>query len=243
MSESNFSEWPAERTIFPVSGVVLNVVDTPHPYYLSHEAEIAANWDAEFVANPALFNGRMMLARYVEIRDGLISGESHIISYATLLLWRQTRRAESAIHLFGLPVILSSDGAMIVVRMGMHTANPGRVYCAAGSLDPDDIRNGVCDLEGNMAREVMEETGLDLAVAQPSDGFHALHERGIITAFKSYRFDLTADELLEQVGCHIAADPHGELDAVYAVRSADPALHPYPSFMPPILEWVLGKGG
>jgi 8-oxo-dGTP pyrophosphatase MutT (NUDIX family) len=241
MSESKFSKWPAEQAIFPVSDVLLRVVEGQHPYFVSNEVDISANWNAEFAANPALFNGQMMLARSLEIRDGFISGDMHTVSYATFLLWRKTRQADTAIHIFGLPIVMSADGAMIVVRMGTHTANPGRVYCAAGSLDPDDIRDGICDIDGNMAREVMEETGLDLRDAQRSDGYHALYERGIVTVFRLYRFAETAEELVDRIERHIAVDPHGELDAVYAVRTPDPSCHPYPSFMPPILDWVFSE--
>jgi len=62
-----------------------------------------------------------------------------------------------------------ADGAIIAVRMSEHTANPGQVYCAAGSLDEGDVVEGRCDLLGNMLREVREETGLELS-ADDADG-------------------------------------------------------------------------
>ena len=235
---SNISEWPDEDVIFPVGRIDVRVVDTPHPYYLSHRAEVAANWEEEVAANPALYDGRMLLVRALRIRDGRISGECHAVPFSALLLWRKTRPAGSAIHLFGLPVIVSSDGAVIAIRMGLHTANPGRVYCTAGSLDPEDIRDGYCDLDGNMAREVLEETGLSLSDAVNVSGYYGLHDQGIVTVFRLYHFAATAAELIERIAAHIAADPEPEIDTALAIRTADPEQYHYPPFMPPILEWV-----
>ena len=238
---SNMSEWPGERVIFPVSRIDLRVTDAPHPYFLANRAQIAQNWAEEIAANPALYDGRMLLPRFIHIGDGTISGETHIVSYSTFLLWRKTRPAASAIHLFGLPVILSADGAVIAIRMGRHTSNPGRVYCAAGSLDPLDVRDGVCDLDGNMAREVLEETGLALAEAVSVSGFHALQENGVITVLRLYRFGETADALIARIAEHIAEDPEPEIDEALAIRDAAPERHAYLSFMPPILEWVFNN--
>lgn len=238
MLTSNMSEWPAEQAIFPVLRVDLRVVDEPHPYALAERARIAANWDEEFAANPALYDNPMLLPRAVAISDGVISGETHVVPYSAFLLWRKTRPVASAIHLFSLPVIVSSDGAVIAIRMGGHTSNPGRVYCAAGSLDPGDIRDGICDLDGNMAREVMEETGLALADAKSLSGLHALHDRGVITVFRVYHFAETAEQLIGRIAAHIAVDPEPEIDEALAIHNADPGQHPYLPFMPLILEWV-----
>lgn len=235
---SNIPEWPGERVIFPVHHVELRVQPGPHPYFLSEREAIAENWTREIAANPALFDGEMVLARAIEIRDGAISGEAHVVPYSALLLWRKTRPLALAVHMFGLPVIVSADGAVIAIRMGRHTANPGRVYCAAGSLDPEDVRDGICDFAGNMAREVMEETGLDLSDAESVSQYHALHDQGAITLFRTFRFSATAAELVERIGAHIAADPTSEIEAALAIRNADPGEYFYPGFMPPILERV-----
>ncbi len=235
---STVSGLPDEGVIFPVTSINVCVSGEAHPYLRSHTAEIATNWEREFAANPALFDGRMLLMRALELTDGAISGECHIVPFSAFLLWRKTRPAGAAIHLFGLPVIVSCDGAVIAIRMGQHTANPGRVYCAAGSLDPDDIRDGYCDIDGNMAREVLEETGLQLSAAVSVSGFHGLHGEGVVTLFRVYHFTETAAELIALIDAHITADPEPEIDAALAIRTADPELHAYPPFMPPVLEWV-----
>jgi hypothetical protein len=96
-----------------------------------------------------------------------------------------------------LPVIVSSDGAVIAIRMGQHTANPGRVYCRGGLAGSRTTwRDGYCDIDGNMAREVLEETGLVAFDAQPFDGyFMACTARTWSRFFVLYHFaDSTAVE-------------------------------------------------
>jgi 8-oxo-dGTP pyrophosphatase MutT (NUDIX family) len=234
---TDISGWPDGDFIFPVSRIDVRVMDGPHPYFLSHKAEIAANWEREIAANPSLYDGQMLLMNTLQLRDGAILGECHAVPFSALMLWRKTRPA-AAIHLFGQPVLISSDGAVIAIRMGQHTANPGRVYCASGSLDLDDIRNGYCDLDGNMAREVLEETGLSLNDANRVSGYHGLHDHGIVTVFRAYHFAATAAELIERIEAHIAADPDPEIDTALAIRTADPVQYDYPRFMPLILSWV-----
>ncbi len=238
MLMSNFHDWPEAGAIFPVSDFDLTVLDTPHPYEQAEAQAAALNWQAEIARNPAFFNGRMVLPRAIMIRQGAIRGECHLVDYSTFLLWRKTKPRDKAVHLFGLPVILSADGAVIAIRMGPHTANPGRVYCAAGSLDASDIVEGRCDVEGNMRREVAEETGLDLAAATAGESFWALHADSVVTLFRLYRFSQTADELVSIIERHAADDPQPEIDAAMAITTADPTLYDYPPFMPGILSWI-----
>ena len=50
---------------------------------------------------------------------------------------------------------MTRDGALLAIRMGANTVNPGSVYFAAGSFEPVDFPNGVKPIsEHNMAREV-----------------------------------------------------------------------------------------
>jgi 8-oxo-dGTP pyrophosphatase MutT (NUDIX family) len=230
--------WPAENVIFTVAALDLRVSPEPHPFHLAQRAQAAENWTQEIAANPALFDGPMVLQHKVDIRDGVVSSRAHVVPFSTFLWWRKTRPLGAALHLFGLPVILSSDGAVIAIRMARHTANPGRVYCAAGSLDPGDIVDGRCDIDGNMKREVREETGLDLGDAVASRGFQALYSDDMITLFRIFRFDETAAALIDRIAAHIAAEAEPEIDEALAIVSPDPDLHPYPPFMAPILAQI-----
>ncbi|MDR6818440.1 8-oxo-dGTP pyrophosphatase MutT (NUDIX family) [Neorhizobium sp. 2083] len=232
--------WPAENTVFEVEAFDLSVLPGPHPLYAAHQSEIEANWELEAAANPHLFNGQMVLQNRLSFRDGVIVGEAHVIPYSTLLWWRKQRDPAGAFHLFGFAVLVSSDGAIIAVRMSERTANPGQVYCAAGSLDLLDIVDGKLDLQANMRREVLEETGLDLDEARVEPQFFASHSGHRVVGFRFYRFDLAAEQMLARIAAHMVHDEEKEIAGAVAIRSADRGAHPYSTLMFPILDLFFG---
>jgi 8-oxo-dGTP pyrophosphatase MutT (NUDIX family) len=156
--------------------------------------------------------------------------------------WRRQPQRQGGLHIFAYPVLESSDGALVAIRMGAHTANPGQVYFAAGSLEPEDIIDGRCDIEANMRREVHEETGLDLADAVAGEGLFASHARRTVTLLRLFRFDLTADEMVKRIEAHMLVAEDKEIAGAAAIRSADPAAHPYNVAMLPVIDWYFGKG-
>jgi 8-oxo-dGTP pyrophosphatase MutT (NUDIX family) len=233
--------WPPPTSPARVDGFDLSVVDGPHPLYAAHREEIEANWEREAKANPHLFNGQMVLQRHLAYDEGVIRGVAHVIPYSTLLWWRRQPDFEGALHLFGYPVIVSSDGAIIAIRMSERTANPGQVYCAAGSLDLSDIIDGKLDLVVNMVREVREETGLDLSEAEADPHFYASHKDNRIVVFRFYRFPVTAEELTTRIEAHMPHDEEQEIDGVVVLRSADPEAHNYNPLMLPIMDWFFAS--
>lgn len=229
-------ELPEDGRVVEILGYTLAVEEGRHPLDIERAEEVAAHWQVESLANPALFNGPVVLQREISCRDGWISASGHVSTFATFLWWRSQADLPGASHLFGYPVIISSDGALIAVRMAAHTANPGQVYFAAGSLDTSDIVDGGCDLEGNMRREVREETGLDLSHAAADHRIFASYRARKLTLFQLFRFDRTAEELLEAIGT-FAASGQDEIDGAVAIFGPDPDAHLYNPAMLPILRW------
>lgn len=233
--------FPSEACIFPVEGVRLRVLDGDHPFHLENRAAAEANWQAEIAANPALFDGRMVFQHRLSLRDGMVEGEGYVVPYSTFLWWRRQPLGQGGFHVFAFPVIASADGALIAVEMAAHTANPGQVYCAAGSLDPHDIVDGHCDIAGNMMREVREETGLELAEAATDGRFFASFARRRLTIVRLFRFDLSADAVLDRIAAHMEVDEEKEIAGAVAIRSADPAAHRYNPAMLPVLDWFFAQ--
>jgi 8-oxo-dGTP pyrophosphatase MutT (NUDIX family) len=230
--------FPAEGEIFPLRSIDLPVLEGEHPWHAAHRAEIAANWVNEIAANPALYDGEMVFQRQLTFADGRIEGRAHMVPFSAFLYWRKMARGSGGFHLFGLPLVMTSDGALIAIRMGQHTANPGRVYCAAGSMDRHDIIDGRCDIETNMRREVLEETGLDLDGAQSRSGYFATHGLNTVTIFRIFEFSRSAEQILAEIAAHMATDPEPEIDGAVVIRNADPEAHDYAFFMRPILKWL-----
>lgn len=239
-SHTPFSGWPPANTVFPVEGVILRVVESEHPFHRARQAAAAANWDVEVARNPALFNGRMVFQSRVSFTNGVLNGEGHIIPYSTFLWWRKQPGGAGGMHIFAFPVLVASDGALVAIRMSAQTANPGQVYCAAGSLDENDIVDGYCDIEANMRREVLEETGFDLdrdAVADRQ--LYAAHNDGRIVLYRLFHFPMTGEEMAQAIRGR--GDRDEEVEDAVVIRSADPSLHNYAAPMLPLLAWFFDR--
>lgn len=204
--------------VVPVNAIDIVLDPAPHPFELENSVAIDANWQSEKAANPALFDGRIVLLSDLVYSDGVLSGRCHETRYATLLYWRLDRDGAVAEHAFAHAALVSSDNALVAIRMGLHTANAGLVYFAAGSFEPVDFRDGQIDIEFNMAREVGEETGLDLASADRDDGYHLYsHENGSVI-FRRYRLAETAASIAARIDAHVAAETDPEILGPVIIR-------------------------
>ncbi len=233
----DFAGWPPERAVFPIAGLDLRVLPGEHPLHAAKREAIGENWVKETAANPALFDGRMIFQKRLSLTDQGIAGESHVIPFSTFMWWRKQPDRRGGIHLFAFPVLETSDGALVAIRMGAHTANPGQVYFAAGSLEPEDVVDGRCDLEANMRREVLEETGLDLKDAQAGERYFASHIRRTVTVLRLFRFELSADEMIKKIHAHMLVAEDKEIAGAVAIRSADHTAFPYNVAMLPVIDW------
>ena len=239
--QNDTAGWPPENTVFPVARINLTVIPGDHPYHLSEVEAALENWQKEVAANPALYDGRMIFQHRLSVSEQAVEGEGYLTPFSSFLWWRKQKVRSGGFHVFAFPVAVSSDGAIIAIRMAQHTANPGQVYCAAGSMDANDIVDGRCDIDGNMRREVLEETGLDLDEAAAEPGYYATQSNRSVTLFRVYRLPLTAEEILTRIEAHMLVDEEKEIDGAVAIRSADPAAHKYSSAMPPILKWFFER--
>jgi 8-oxo-dGTP pyrophosphatase MutT (NUDIX family) len=240
--QNDMAGWPPEKTVFPVARIDLKVIAGDHPFHLGEAEAVQENWKKEIAANPALYDGRMIFQRQLSVSEQGVQGEAYVTQFSTFMWWRKQKDRSGGFHVFAFPVAVSSDGAIIAIRMAQHTSNPGQVYCAAGSMDENDIVDGRCDVEGNMRREVMEETGLDLTEAAAEPGYYAAHANRSLTLFRVFRFPWTADEMLEKIRAHMLVDEEKEIDDAVAIRSADPTAHHYNVAMLPILAWFFDRG-
>ncbi len=237
----DLSAFPPERVVFPLAGTDLRVLEGDHPIVVANGPAIRENWEREVAANPALFDGRLVLQHRLKLSEAGMAGEAYVVPFSAFMWWRRQPDRRGAIHLFSYPVLESSDGALVAIRMGAHTANPGQVYFAAGSLEPEDVVDGRCDIDSNMRREVMEETGLDLSNAVEGEGLYAAHVRDSVSLFKVYRFDMTADEMVDFITAHMLVAEDKEIAGAVAIRSADPTAQPYNVAMLSVIDWYFNR--
>lgn len=230
--------------ILPVSRITVRLDDAPHPYELENRAAIDANWEAERERRPRLFDGEMILLASAGYRDGQIEGRCHPIRFATFLHWRRNREASAGFHVFASAMPVTTDGALLAIRMGPHTANAGRVYFAAGSFERQDFADGLVDVDYNIRREVAEETGFDLAGLPRENDYHALCTAAGLTLVQRYYLDVDAGTAAARVRAHIAADAEPEADAAVIIRSEADVPESAPAHMKPLVRWHFsGEGG
>lgn len=223
--------------VFPVSSVDVRLDPGPHPFEQQNAAAIERNWQHELEQNPALFNGTVVLLSALAYVGGRLAGRCHAVTYATFLYWRRNTHDTPVEHSFAHAALVSADGALVAVRMGGHTANAGRVYFAAGSFEPVDFRDGLVDLPFNMAREVGEETGIDISGLPREGSYHAYSgERGTVI-FCRYRLPDDAETVAARIRAHVASDPDPEIEGPVIIRSASDLPDGLMPHMPPLIAW------
>ncbi|WP_027488560.1 NUDIX hydrolase [Allorhizobium undicola] len=230
--------WPAEGEIFDLSSAALEVLAGEHPFLAAHREAVAANWEQEVAANPALFNGRFLLFSTLGIHQGRLCGQAHDTPYAAMLYWRRSPALQTGYHVFCFPVIITADNALVAVEMAAHTANPGQVYCPAGSLELEDVVDGRVDIEANMRREVREETGLDLGMAEADGALRGLRLGRRVTLFRIFRMPLTADQVEKAIYRHMETDHEQEIARPVLLRRGDEGRYPFNPAMKPLLHWL-----
>ena len=206
----------------PVQRVTLQLTEGSWPFAAENQAEIAAHWQGMTTANPALFNGNLLLMVSGGLSNGLFSADLIEVDYASFITWRDWGWCDKSVHdCYGCAVLVSSDGALVMGRMGAHTVNGGKVYPPGGSLNREDLRaGGQVDLAASIARELHEETGLAASEAE-ADGFYMVSSDQRIAIGQVLRFNEDAEALAARIQQHISSEAQPELSEVIIMRHAD----------------------
>jgi 8-oxo-dGTP pyrophosphatase MutT (NUDIX family) len=225
--------------ILPVDEIDVRLDPAPHPFERQNLPAIEQNWRHETAINPHIFDGAVALLSELSYREGRLAGRCHIVRYATFMYWRRHRAAENAGHAFAHAMLVSSDGALVAIRMGPHTVNAGRVYFAAGSFELEDFRDGRVDVAYNMRREVGEEIGIDLAEAdtEPGRRHYLLSTQSGTVIFRRYRARLTANELVNRINAFLAGEEQPEIAGPVVIHSASDLPDNLAPHMKPLVEW------
>jgi 8-oxo-dGTP pyrophosphatase MutT (NUDIX family) len=231
------------NVILPVDAVDVRLDPGPHPFERDNARAIAENWGREIAANPALFDGTVVLLSALSYRHNSLVGRCHAVRYSTFMLWRGNRQVAGAEHAYAHAMLVAGDNALVAIRMASHTVNAGRVYFAAGSFEPADFRDGLVDVDFNMIREVREETGLDLAGAARGRRYYALSTASGTVIFRRYRETASADEIAQRISAFVATETEPEIEGPVIIRDADNLPDGLMPHMKPLIEWhFAGKG-
>ena len=226
-----------ENTVYEIDRVDVRVLPDPLSYTEDNKSFIAANWEKAVTANPTLFDGEIYLAPEAHLDGHVFEASFRRTSFATLMYWRDDRATEKPWHIFGVGIMVSAEGHLIAARMSSHNAVAGRVYFPAGSIDDHDIVGARADYEANMAREVFEETGIELGIARAEAKTHLVTADGSIALFRRYHFDMSTTELLRRIEDNIAKQAEPELSEIIPVRRAGAMGEATPSYVRAFADW------
>lgn len=211
----------AERRIAPVRALDLVLEPGGWPEAEPHRGEIEAHFAARRAANPALWNGALLLLRRHALVDGVFSGAFRQTDFAAFLWWREVMewRDLGLVNAFALAAIEGADGAFVLGVMGPKTAVPGQTYFPGGTPDLSDVADGGrVDLDGQAMRELAEETGLEPRDVARDEGFVALYDGPRIAFMRRLVFAETGEELAGRIRGFLAAEREPELEDVLVVR-------------------------
>ena len=188
------------------------------PWARDNAQAIAGTWRDRTAASPAIFDGPVLLSCACAIADGTCRIDLFETPFSHFIAYRDGGRFDGRVaNAFAAIVPWTEDGAVLVGEMGPHTANAGRLYFPCGTPDRDDLRGTRVDLAGSAARELLEETGLDLPEDAAAEWL-LLDGEGRLAFLRPVRFPGSAAALSERVRAHLAREAEPELAGIRIVR-------------------------
>jgi 8-oxo-dGTP pyrophosphatase MutT (NUDIX family) len=225
--------------VVPVKRVALRFEPRPWSFAEERRAEIAAYFETVRKQNPKLWNGRVLLVHRHEHGAGVLRGACLECDFASFLAWRDWGFPDLSMrNCFGMAALRSSDGAFLLGVMGPHTANAGKCYFPAGTLDPGDIVAGQVDIESSVRKELAEETGLDAAAVDFEPDWCAVFAGARIALMKVTRSRENAEVLRERILRHIVIEPEPELADIRIVRDCSDLDAAVPAHTVAFLNYV-----
>jgi 8-oxo-dGTP pyrophosphatase MutT (NUDIX family) len=216
----------------------------PWAYAERQRQAIDEAWAAATAANPALFNGTVLVLSESRIDDVTLTGRYRPVLFAEFLHYMRHGEPDGVTRNgFALAGLVAADGALAMGVMGGHTANAGKIYFPGGTPDLDDVVDGRVDLAGSVRRELEEETGLRPDEVAFDEGFWLYEDEKRLAFTRIVRSPLSGEALRRTILQRLAKQTQPELTDIHLVRTTDDLL---PERMPPFqlafAAWWLGGG-
>jgi 8-oxo-dGTP pyrophosphatase MutT (NUDIX family) len=224
--------------IIPIDRVEIAFEPWRWEFAVSRRDEIDRHFAGLRRRRPALWNGRVLLLHRYAIGDGVLRGACFETDYAGFLAWRDWGFPDASVfNIFASAALQAADGAHLVGEMAQSTAGAGQLVFPGGTPDREDVApDGTLDLAASVNRELMEETGLDIAAVAAKPGWVLLRDRGYFALMKPLIARQNAHELRARILRHLANEAEPEFTDIRIVRGpadVDPAM---PRFLVAYLE-------
>ena len=204
-------------------------------------ADIDAHFAAEQRKRPNLWNGRVLLGRNPRFAGEAFSADYFETDFASFLAWRDWGFPDHGVfNGFGMGALLANDGAFALGEMGQHTSNAGRIYFPSGTPDPNDVRGDTLDIEGSVAREVEEETGLMPDDYRAEPYWDCVFTGVAVAVMRILRLDISGEALRARIEANLAGQQQPELSRIHLVRGIGDFTSTMPRFVTAYLERQFG---
>jgi hypothetical protein len=227
----------ASCAIHRVTRLDLRLVPWRWPFAEARRDDIDVHFAELQRATPQLWNGRVLLARNPRFVDECFSAQYFETDFAGFLAWRDWGFPDATVfNAFGMGALRGSDGAFVLGEMAPHTANAGKIYFPAGTPDRNDLKGDTVDIDGSVAREVEEETGLTAADYRAVDYWDCVVAGPLIALMRVLNSAVTGDRLRDRIAANLARQPSPELATIHLVRGPDDVTSAMPDYMRTYLD-------
>jgi 8-oxo-dGTP pyrophosphatase MutT (NUDIX family) len=207
------------------------------PFAAERRADIDAHFALQQAAKPRLWNGRVLLGRNPVFSGDRFSADYFEADFASFLAWRDWGFPDKGVfNGFGMGALRGSDGVFALGEMAAHTANGGRIYFPSGTPDLDDLREGIVDIPGSVAREVEEETGLTAADYCTNEHWDCVVWGRAIAFIRILNVDMPGEALRAKIEANLATQQSPELAAIHLVRGSAEFTPAMPVFVTAFIE-------
>ncbi len=222
MQQANVTSSASDIEIVALDRVEITCEAWPWRFALERRAEIDRHFAQILRERSGVWNGRILLLNRYAIRACTLRGACFETDYASLCAWREWEFPDrSAYNVFAAAALRGTDGGFLVGQMAPGTANAGMLYFPCGTPEPDDVAaGGVLDLEGNLARELLEETGLPIGPCRCEPGWTMVRDGCYLALLKVVTAPQTAEELRACILQYIAGEKRPEFADIRILRSA-----------------------
>jgi 8-oxo-dGTP pyrophosphatase MutT (NUDIX family) len=181
----------------------------------------------------ALWNGRALLLNRYSIGGGVLRGTCFETDYASFLAWCDWGFPEQcAFNFFAAAALCSADGAYLLGEMAPYTACARQLYLPSGTPEPNDILvDGTLDLQANLRRELLEETGIDVDELDAEPGWTVVLDGVVVAIVKKLMAHQDASELRARIFQYLATEVQPELSDIRPVWGLSDLDDRMPRFM------------
>jgi hypothetical protein len=213
------------------------------PFAIERRGEIDAHFAKKQREKPQLWNGRLLVGREPVFTEDRLSAQYFETDFASFLAWRDWGFPDKSVfNGFGMGALRSSDGLFVLGEMGAHTANAGRIYFAAGTPDLDDISGGSVDIAGSVARETLEETGLDESEYRAAHCWHCVVMGSVIAMMRILDVDMPGEALKSRIEANLARQRSAELSAIHLIRDRNDFTGAMPRYVTAFIDHAVATG-